>query len=199
MLTESALFSLVRNCPSLSEIKMEHTNVGKGSVENFNFLRDFLPSPRLKSLCLAHCLQLRDANIILFATIFPNLQLLDLNSCNRISEGICYVLRKCCEIRYLNLAYCSRVKLLGMNFVVPKLEVLNLSNTRVTDETLYAISKNCPGLLQLLLQLCDDVTEEGVKDVVENCTKLEEIYLGDYFHISDKNRELFSRCGCLLC
>jgi len=123
MLTESALFSLVRNCPSLHEIKMEHTNVGKGSVENFNFLSDFPPSPQLKSLCLALCLQLRDANIVLFATIFPNLQLLDLNSCNRLSEGICYVLRRCCKIRHLNLANWSRVKPLGINFVVPKLGV----------------------------------------------------------------------------
>ncbi|KEH25433.1 putative leucine-rich repeat domain, L domain-containing protein [Medicago truncatula] len=198
MLTESALFSLVRNCPSLREIKMERTNVGIGSVENFNFLTDFPPSPQLKSLCLALCQQLRDANIILFATIFPNLQMLDLNSCNGISEGICYVLRKCCKIRHLNIADCTRVKLLGMNFVVPKLEVLNMSNTRVNDETLYVISKNCSGLLQLLLELCNDVTEEGVKHVVENCTQLKEIYLGD-FHISDKNRELFSRHGCLIC
>jgi len=72
-----------------------------------------------------------------------------------------------------------------------------LSNTKVDDETLYEISKNCPRLLQLLLELCNDVTEEGVKHVVENCTQLKEIYLGD-FHISDKNRELFSRRGCLL-
>lgn len=85
-----------------------------------------------------------------------------------------------------------------MKFVVPKLEVLNLSNTRVDDETLYAISKNCPGLLQLLLELCNDVTEKGVKHVVENCTQLKEIYLVD-FHISDRIRELFSRRGFLLC
>ena len=85
----------------------------------------------------------------------------------------------------MNLAYCKKVKLHGMNFEVPKLEVLNLSKTNVDDETLYAILNNCCKLLQLLLEYCDDVTEMGVKLVVENCTQLREIYLGD-FHVSDK-------------
>jgi F-box/leucine-rich repeat protein 2/20 len=64
------------------------------------------------------------------------------------------------------------VKLLGMNFVVPNLEVLNLSYTKVDDETLYVISKNCCGLLQLLLEVCNGITEEGVNHVLENCTLL---------------------------
>jgi hypothetical protein len=66
------------------------------------------------------------------------------------------------------------VKLLGINFVVPNLEVLNLSHTKVDDQTLYVISKNCCGLLQLLVELCENVTKEGVKHVVENFTKLKE-------------------------
>ncbi|RHN42517.1 putative leucine-rich repeat domain, L domain-containing protein [Medicago truncatula] len=64
-----------------------------------------------------------------------------------------------------------------MIFDVPKLEVLDLSYTRVDDKTLYAIAKSCRGLLQLLLQNCCDVTEKGVERVVENCTQLREINL----------------------
>jgi F-box and leucine-rich repeat protein 2/20 len=85
-----------------------------------------------------------------------------------------------------------------MNFVVPNLEVLDLSDTKVDDETLYAISKSCPGLLELSLIDCNWVTEKGVKDVMENCKQLRKIYL-EYFHISDKTRELISLDGCLLC
>jgi hypothetical protein len=110
----------------------------------------------------------------MFASNFPNLQLLDFNCCNLLSEGICQVLKICCKIRHLNLAYCKKVKLHGLNCVVPKLEVLNLSNTKVNDKTLNVISKNCCGLLQLLLEHCNNVTEEGVKHVVENCTQLRE-------------------------
>ena len=121
-LTYSTLFTLVRKCPSLSEIKMK--NIGSKSVENSDSLRDFGVYPQLKYLYLADNSWLSDENIITFASIFPNLQLLDLNSCNHISEGVCQVLRRCSNIRHLNLAHCSRVNLLGVNFVVPKLEVL---------------------------------------------------------------------------
>ncbi|PNY09271.1 F-box/LRR-repeat protein [Trifolium pratense] len=60
--------------------------------------------------------------------------------------------------------------------IFPKLEVLDLSDTGVDDETLCVISKSCPGLLQLYLENCY-VTEKGVKHVVENCTQLREISL----------------------
>ncbi|KAK2368748.1 F-box/LRR-repeat protein [Trifolium repens] len=173
-LTESALFSLLGNCPSLSEIKMERIGSENDVVGNSDSLVEFGVYPQLKSLYLGNNSWLSDEIITMFASSFPNLQLLDLNSCNcnHISEGICEVLRKCCKIRHLNLAYCSRVKILGMNFVVPNLEVLDLSFSKVDDETLYVISKNCCGLLQLLLEACDDVTEKGVKHVLENCTLL---------------------------
>ncbi|RHN45430.1 putative leucine-rich repeat domain, L domain-containing protein [Medicago truncatula] len=135
---------------------------------------DCVLNHQLKSLHLACNFQLLNENIILFKSICdPNLQFLDLSSCHNISEeGICEVLRRCCKARHLNLAYCSRVKLLRINFKVPELEVFNLSHTSVDDETLYMISKNCCGLLQLLLENCDEVIENGVKHVVENCTQL---------------------------
>jgi hypothetical protein len=51
-------------------------------------------------------------------------------------EGIGQVLRRCCNIRHLNLAWCSRVNLRGIKFDVCKLEALNLSHTTVDDKTL---------------------------------------------------------------
>jgi hypothetical protein len=69
------------------------------------------------------------------------------------------------------------MNLLRMNFEVPKLEVLNLSHTEVNYGTLYVISKNCCGLLHLLLEHCCCVTDVGVKVVLENCTQLREINL----------------------
>jgi F-box/leucine-rich repeat protein 2/20 len=223
-LTNLALLALVRNCPSLSEIKMEHTTIGEKSIENSNSLVDFVVNPRIKSLHLACNSFLRDESIKNFASIFPNLQLLDLNNCYDISEeGINQILRRCCNIRHLNLSFCLEVKLHGMNFEAPKLKVLNLSYTSVDDETLYVISKNCPGLLQLLLESCNNVTNKGVKHVFENCTQLREIDLGycykvfvnfvtlvfsrpslrkitapPHYHLNDI-KGLLSRLGCLIC
>ncbi|RHN65016.1 putative leucine-rich repeat domain, L domain-containing protein [Medicago truncatula] len=111
-----------------------------------------------------------------------------------------------------------------MNFRVPQLEVLNLSYTKVDDGTLYVTSKNCRGLLHLLLKN-SDVTEKGVKHVLENCTQLREINLNGCdkvhtsvvdsmvfsrpslrkitappgFHLSDEKKKLFLRQGCIVC
>ncbi|XP_058729758.1 uncharacterized protein LOC131601866 [Vicia villosa] len=145
------------------------------SVDNFNSL--MVVNPKLKSLCLASNTRLSDESIVVLTSIFPNLQLLDLSYCNKISQGICQVLRGCCKITHLNLAGCSKVNLLGMSFEAPKLEMLSLSHTEVNDAELRVISKSCRGLLQLLLQNCIYVSNTGVKHVVENCTRLREISL----------------------
>ncbi|CAL5210462.1 unnamed protein product [Lathyrus oleraceus] len=161
----------------------------------------------------------------MFASIFPNLEVLGLMGCYKISgEGICQVLRRCCKIKDLNLD-CSQVKLHEMNFEVPKLKVLSLSCTRVDDKTLYMISKNCSGLLQLIIRNCRDVTKEGIMHVVKHCTQLRKINLAycskllpnivdemvfsrpslrkinfrRCSQISVNQRKLFSRYGCLLC
>ncbi|PNX88320.1 F-box/LRR-repeat protein, partial [Trifolium pratense] len=112
----------------------------------------------------------------------------------------------------------------GMNFEVPQLKVLNLSYTSIDDKTLYVISKSCCGLLQLLLESCKNVTKNGVEHVVENCTQLREINLGycnninfvnivdmvflrpslrkitlpPHYRLSDEDKELLSRHGCLV-
>ncbi|XP_058732992.1 uncharacterized protein LOC131604576 [Vicia villosa] len=169
-LTKSALFALI------SEITME--GIGKESVESFYSLKDFDVNLQLKSLCLTYNSSIKDENILMFASIFPNLQLLDLSSCNSISEkSICQVLNRCCKIKYLNLSDCREVWLLKLNFAIPELEVLNLSNTSIDDKTLYEISTTCCGLLHLSLRCCKHITEKGVTNVIKNCTQLKEIDL----------------------
>ncbi|XP_058726447.1 uncharacterized protein LOC131597797 [Vicia villosa] len=177
MLTQLSLLSLVSNCLSLSEINMNYTKSGNGrDAVNYNFFKDFVVSPQLKSLHLGGHSWLTDECIKTFASIFPNLELLDLRLCHNISgEGICQVLRRCCKIRELNLYGCSGVKLHEMNFEVPKLKVLNLSLTSVDNEALYVISKSCSGLLRLLLVECNGVRKKGIMHVVKNCPKLREI------------------------
>ncbi|XP_058729732.1 uncharacterized protein LOC131601845 [Vicia villosa] len=239
---DQTLFLLFKNWKFLEEAILfdcyRLTNSGivsavaeRPTLRSFSFTNYFEPQdcstlPQLESLRQAHNSRLRDERIKVFASVFPNLQLLDLNFCTNISEeGIFHILRRCCKIKHLNLFSCLKVKLLGMNFETPKLEVLNLSHTPVDDETLYVISKNCRRLLQLLVEHCNDVTGKGVKHVLENCSQLKEINLRGclkvhkdlfpslvfsrpslrkiivpvHYLFSDKELKLMSRQGCLFC
>jgi hypothetical protein len=189
-LTELSLFILVRNCPSLSEIKMKSTSIGEETSENNDSLTDIGVYPRLKSLYLGSNIWYNVEKIIMFGSSFPNLELLDLTSSDWISNDIWQVIRRFYMITHLSLDRCtSNVDIFEMNFVLPKLEVLDFTDTDVHDETLHAISKSCPELLELSLVGCYYVTEKGVKDVVENCKQLKEILL-EYNRISDEIREL---------
>ncbi|XP_058783488.1 F-box/LRR-repeat protein 3-like [Vicia villosa] len=176
-LTEKTLFALVKSCPFLDEIRMEYTSIGKLNVEKYSSLMDFVVEPPLKSLHLSTNPWLNDESIKTFASIFPNLQLLDISSCRAISDGIVEVLRRSSKIKHLNLTSCSKVNLHGINFQIPKLEVLKLSMTKIDDETLDVISRSCCGLLQLDLKQCLNITKKGVKQIVENCKQLREINL----------------------
>jgi len=156
-LTNSAFFALLRNCPLLTEIRMESTDIGVGSIPS----ADVVVYHQVKSLRLAHNSGLQDEHIKRFALMFPNMQFLDLCACGYVSEKtISKVLKRGCKIRHLNFAFYPQPKLFLINFEVSKLEVLNLSHSRINDDTLYAISKRCPRLLRLDLEFCPHVTEK---------------------------------------
>ncbi|RHN68564.1 putative leucine-rich repeat domain, L domain-containing protein [Medicago truncatula] len=123
MLTNVTLFAFPRHCPLLSDIRMESTSIGIGPLgEPFVYRQ-------VKSLHLANNSQLLNVNIDIFAFMFPNLQLLDLNSCPGISKDIGNVLRRWGDIRYLELPFYPQKELPWINFKSSKLEVLNLSKS----------------------------------------------------------------------
>jgi hypothetical protein len=185
----------------------------------------------LTSLTCSNITFISDSDLNLIASCFPLLEVVDLHNSplsdnyGLSEDGIGQILRRCRNIKHLNLAYCHRLKLRQMNSVVSKLEVLNLSQTTVDDETLCVISKRCCGPFQLLLNSCCDVTEKGVKNVAENCTQLRKIILRRCYNVHpdvvasmifsrpslrkilippsyrfrNKEKELFSRHGCLVC
>ncbi|PNY02447.1 putative F-box/LRR protein [Trifolium pratense] len=174
-LTNSSFFALLTNCPLLSEIRMESTDIGLGPTPS---MVDLLVYPQVKSLHLAYNSHLQDHHINNFGFMFPNMQLIDLSFCHHIFQHrIAALLKRCPKIRHLKFACFPHAKLCSINFEASNLEVLNLLHSRIDDEGLYQISKSCPQLLQLDLEHCHNVTEKGVQLAVENCTHLREINL----------------------
>jgi F-box/leucine-rich repeat protein 2/20 len=153
---------------------MEYTSIENFCVENYGFV----VNPQVKSLHLAHNSLMKIENIEIFASVCPNLLVLDMSDCHRISEGFVEVLRQWQIMDLiLSLASCPRINLLGTNFQFTKLEVLNLSNSEVDNKTLYVIAKSCCRLLQLELEHCYHITDKGVRKAILNCTQLREINL----------------------
>ncbi|XP_027344901.1 F-box/LRR-repeat protein 2-like [Abrus precatorius] len=180
-LTRSTFFILTRNCPLLSEIKMERTYIG---VEDSNSKVDVVINLEVKTIYLGDNVLLSDANVIEFTSICPSLQLLDLKGCEGVSGECVVEVLKRCEIRHLNMAY-TGMRVFDIDFEVCQLKVLNLSGSRIEDEALSMISKRCSGLVLLDIHSCWHVTAKGVREVVENCKALKELNLKNCGLVSD--------------
>lgn len=174
-LTCSSLFSLARNCPALTEIKMKIVNLNKEEDHATDFV-----NPQLLSLDLSGNKNLCNEGVSKIASIFPNLELLKLNHCAGITEeGIGEVLRVCTKIRHLEVNFCTGIKNLVMDIELSAMEALRLQRLAIEDSTLTMIGRRCPSLIHLDLLGCSKVTAEGVKEVVRNCRGLREINLWD--------------------
>ncbi|XWS19136.1 hypothetical protein CRYUN_Cryun32bG0106000 [Craigia yunnanensis] len=172
-LTNSTFFNLTRNCPFLSIINMEKTNLG---VEEFP--TEIVVNPRVKSLHLAWNNNLNDECIKMAAYFCPNLEVLDVTYCPGITEeGILAILKSCLHIRCLEINRCDGVKNLEVDFELPKLEVLQAEGLGINDEALTLIGKRCCRLSHLNLEGCLNVTARGVEGVIVNCKALKEMNL----------------------
>ncbi|KAK7349116.1 hypothetical protein VNO77_06219 [Canavalia gladiata] len=181
-LTNSTFFTLTKNCPLLSEIKMERTYLGVQGEEGS--MQDCVVNLEVKRVYLCDNILLSDVDVIEFASICPSLQLLDLNACEGVSGECVVEVLKRCEIRHLNMAY-TGISVFEIDFEVSQLEVLNLSGSRIEDETLSMISRRCSGLLLLDMQGCWHVTAKGAREIVENCKALKELNLRNCELVSD--------------
>ncbi|MED6171610.1 hypothetical protein PIB30_042209 [Stylosanthes scabra] len=175
-LTDLSLFTIMRNCPLITKIWMERTSVGKHKLEE-NCL---VVNSHLKFLYLAWNPWLEDASVAMLASVCPNLEMMDLSNCGRVSKGAIEVLWRCCKIQHMNLAelgYELSHFQFRVNFEVPTLFMLNLSRLSISDEELSLISKSCYNLKELKLDYCRKITASGVNQVVRNCKQLRMVSL----------------------
>ncbi|MED6123486.1 hypothetical protein PIB30_049566 [Stylosanthes scabra] len=176
-LTDLSLYAIMRNCPLITEIRMDCTGVGKQKVEE----DCLVVNSHLKFLYLAANSGLDDESVTMLASVCPNLEIIDLtSSCRRISKGAIDILCRCCKIQRMDIDRigCDLPQFqFRVNFEVPTLSVLNLSLCSISDEELSLLSKSCYNLKELTLDFCDKITANGVKQVVKNCKQLRMISL----------------------
>ncbi|QHN75603.1 F-box/LRR-repeat protein [Arachis hypogaea] len=176
-LTDLSLLAIMRNCPRITDIRMETTGVGKQKLEEEDCL---IVNSQVKFLYLAQNSWLDDKSVTMLASVCPNLEKMDLSYCGMVSKGAMEVLWRCCKIQHLDLAYLGYRLCqfqFKVNFEVPTLFVLNLSSSRISNEELSLISKSCYNLKELKLEYCDKITVSGVKLVVKYCKQLRMISL----------------------
>ncbi|MED6184392.1 hypothetical protein PIB30_047081 [Stylosanthes scabra] len=159
-LTDLSLFAIMPNCPFITEIWMDSTGIGKQKVEEDCLVVN--SHVRFLDLSCNPCLN--DERVKMIASVCPNLEMMNLSYCRRVSMGAVEVLWRCCKIQRMdlaNLGYELSQFQFRVNFEVPTLFVLNLSRLSISNEELSLISKSCYKLKELKLDYCDKITARG--------------------------------------
>ncbi|XP_015938080.1 F-box/LRR-repeat protein 3-like [Arachis duranensis] len=222
-LTDLSLFAIMRNCPLITDIRMESTGIGKQKLQE----DCLVVNSHVKFLYLASNTWLDDETVTMLAAVCPNLEMIDLSKCGRVSKGAIDVLWSCRKIRRMDLALLGHELFqfrFRVCFDVPTLFVLNLSQLSISNEELYLISKSCCKLKELDLESCHKITTRGVKQMVKNCKQLRTISLAacekvsanvvawmvsarpslrkirppPRFSATESQRDLFRRHGCFV-
>ncbi|XP_022748102.1 uncharacterized protein LOC111297734 [Durio zibethinus] len=183
--TNSTLFLLSTRCPSLVEIRMELIAIDGQIDDGYNNF----PSPknhRAQNLCLTYC-KISDELAKQLGLVFPNLIVLDLSYCYQITSiGIEAILKSCKFLGELVLVEYLKEKIIEAdNSELPEvnLEDLKLICSRIDDEGLAAIAKRCPRLVSLEVSDCNNVTTEGIKQIVQNITTLKILRMRGSDHV----------------
>ncbi|MED6184393.1 hypothetical protein PIB30_047082 [Stylosanthes scabra] len=98
-LTDLSLFAIMRNCPLITEISMERNSVGKQKVEE----DCLVVNSHVKFLYLARNYCLNDESVKMIASVCPNLEIIDLTNCKRVSKGVIDILQRCCNIQRMDM------------------------------------------------------------------------------------------------
>ncbi|KMT06388.1 hypothetical protein BVRB_7g160670 [Beta vulgaris subsp. vulgaris] len=220
-LTSSGFFTMLKNCLSLNSLEMEKTDMGKQefAVSNAN-------NPQIRALSLGSNKALSNDCLEKIAFSCPNLEILDVSDCPSITrKGIGEIVRNCTGLKQLQMSGCGAIKSLGIDAKLHKLQVLRAAGSGLNDDGIIVIAKKCPALLYLDVMGCSGVTSKGAREVVCHCQRLKEINLNwcrgmapDIvawmvfsrpslkkivppvgFVLTEYEKDLFLRHGCLVC
>lgn len=110
------------------------------------------------------------------------LQILNLNACQRVSDiGLKTVAECCPKLQFFSIYWNLRVTDIGIHDLLKQctqMTNLNLSGCKgITDKSLQTISDFCTGIKSLNLTRCLRLTDSGLITLLEACPNIEVLYL----------------------
>ncbi|KAE9462600.1 hypothetical protein C3L33_05515, partial [Rhododendron williamsianum] len=168
-LTSAAFYTLTKSCPLLEILQMTRTG-GREMDLSFPEHKNY----RLRHLCISDNIWVNDTTLENFGQVCPNLQILDVSYCTRLTNsGIGEVLRRCPAITQLNICGLNISDVFGSysDHSVLNLKTLKAPDTQIDDEGMAMIGNRCRNLQYLDIGNCKKVTDKGVLEVVRNCER----------------------------
>ncbi|KNA05739.1 hypothetical protein SOVF_187630 [Spinacia oleracea] len=169
-LSDSAFIVLTQRCPLLRHLKMGMSSLGREECNYDGLMKNFA----IKCLDLSSNSYLTTSSLKRILNISPEVEKIRLSSCfTRNNQlDVADILECNRGLVNMNLAACQLKVVSRKDAIISTLKVLDVKSSEITDEVLGMLVRMCPGLVHLDLEDCDELTEEGVKEVIKSCKKL---------------------------
>ncbi|CAL9202265.1 unnamed protein product [Musa hybrid cultivar] len=141
----------------------------------------------IKKITLEFAQEVEDEHLILLKsqrteTTLRDLQHLNLNGCQKISDKGIEAITACCpKLRSLSVYWNVRLTDLGIKHLVKnsrEVVSLNLSGCKnITDHSLYLIADSYHGLEELDITRCTKLTDSGLQQILLKCFSLRSLNL----------------------
>ncbi|CAL1372298.1 unnamed protein product [Linum trigynum] len=149
----------------------------------------------LKEINLEFAQDVEDRHLEVLRTEFhgtlQNLECLNLNGCQKISDKGIEAITSCCpKLKIFSIYWNVRVTDVGINHMVENckhISDLNLSGCKnVSDKSMQLIANNYPELTSLNLTRCIKLTDVGLQQILLKCSLLQTLNLYALSSFTDK-------------
>ncbi|RAP32591.1 hypothetical protein DID77_04355 [Candidatus Marinamargulisbacteria bacterium SCGC AG-439-L15] len=138
----------------------------------------------------AHYRHLTDTGIRSLAKGCPNLQVLNLSMCSKLSDAaVIDLVNDCPNLTKVDLEECDQITdavVIALATGFPKLREVDLGYCeQITDAAVKALAKGHRKLTKVKLSGCDKLTDAAIKALAKGCPSLKEVDLSECDYLSD--------------
>ncbi|KAF1790529.1 Leucine-rich repeat domain, L domain-like [Phytophthora cactorum] len=148
--------------------------------------------PELRCLDLSNCPQVTNTVIRAVLQGCSNLQTLQLDGCRHITDAAFqpdhspfYALHACTSLKVAFTTEPSDQRN-GFYAMGRALRAIDLTQSNITDATLFALAKHCPQLEEVKLSCCSEITDVGIEALVRSCRCLRTLDLNNCALVTDR-------------
>ncbi|POM69248.1 RNI-like protein [Phytophthora palmivora] len=197
--TNSVIRAVLQGCSNLQTLQLD----GCRHITDAAFQPDHSPfyvlhaCTSLKVVSFARCSQLTKDLVLFLIKACRSLTDINFSRCKRIhDDAIHLLLRSATDLQRLNLSFMDisdnafttepSDQRNGFYAMGRALRAIDLTQSSITDVTLFALAKHCPHLEEVKLSCCNEITDVGVEALVRSCTRLRALDLTNCALITDR-------------
>ena len=169
---DTALLNRNARYSYLDALKIRNVKIERNRFWDITLRKGMLDWITIRNARVISWLCVDITKLMTITTVCPQLQSLNIGSCNNITdEGVTALATGCPQLQSLDIGWCGNI----------------------TDEGITALATGCPQLQSLDISWCRNITDEGIKALATGCTQLRSLNIGWCRNITDEGREIAER------